>query len=63
MSCQSAQPIARLTGLTHLPINTNALLIQTYLAKQGPLIVNVDASAWSIYESGMGRKNIFLRVR
>jgi len=51
-SCQSQPKIASVKSLKHLPINTNANLIMTQLIK-GPLIVNVDASTWSMYESGV----------
>eukprot|EP01116_Phalansterium_solitarium_P001564 TRINITY_DN1137_c0_g3_i1.p1 TRINITY_DN1137_c0_g3~~TRINITY_DN1137_c0_g3_i1.p1 ORF type:complete len:404 (+),score=174.22 TRINITY_DN1137_c0_g3_i1:86-1213(+) len=45
-------PIAKLSGYVALPSN-QYLPVLTALATQGPLIVNVDASAWSAYEEGV----------
>jgi len=56
-TCNSGrQPIATLTGLNHLPSNTNAATVMNYVANVGPLILNVDASTWHSYESGVLRQ-------
>lgn len=52
-SCSSQASIAQVNGQTHLPSNTNSANIMNYLANKGPLIVNVDASTWQMYESGI----------
>jgi len=43
---------ARLQGFVHLPGN-KLEPVMDHLAKRGPLITNVDASAWQYYETGV----------
>jgi len=45
-------PLAKLTGYHVLPSNKLTPVLQT-LATTGPLAVNVDASAWAFYETGV----------
>jgi len=45
-------PVAKLSNYTVLPSNVYAPVLNT-LATVGPLIINVDASSWSSYESGV----------
>jgi len=51
-SCQSKNSAAKLKGYTTLPSNQYAPIV-SHLASVGPLAINVDASAWSAYESGV----------
>ena len=44
--------IITVTGYTAVPIN-DQLAVMEALASKGPLAVNVDASSWSTYESGI----------
>jgi len=45
-------PVATLSGFQVLPSNSYSPVL-TYIANNGPLAVNVDASSWSSYESGV----------
>jgi cathepsin L len=47
-----APPLAEVTGFVQLPSNKAEPVLQA-LAEHGPLAVNVDASAWFAYESGV----------
>jgi len=49
---QNIHPVATLKGYKVLPSN-QYLPVLTALATVGPLVINVDASAWSSYESGV----------
>jgi len=44
--------VAKLRGYVVLPSNHYTPVMQT-VATKGPLVINVDASAWSAYESGV----------
>lgn len=48
----TTKPVAVLKGYTKLPSNQYQPVIDT-LATVGPLAINVDASAWRFYESGV----------
>jgi len=48
----STPPVAKLSGYKVLPSNQYQPVL-TALATIGPLAINVDASAWSAYESGV----------
>jgi len=45
-------PSIQITGYTALPTNIYDIVIDA-LANQGPLAINVDASSWGSYESGV----------
>ena len=47
-----APPLARVAGFQQLPSNERLPVLRA-LAEHGPLAVNVDASAWFAYESGV----------
>lgn len=51
-SNKTTPAIAKLSGYVNLPSN-QYLPVLTALATVGPLIINVDASAWSAYEEGV----------
>jgi len=51
-SCQSKSKVAMLKGYTKLPSNEYEPIVN-HLATVGPLAINVDASSWSAYESGV----------
>jgi len=53
-ACQNASlaPIAKISGFVNLPVNKYEPVIN-YLAQSGPLAINVDASSWSSYGSGV----------
>jgi len=48
----STEPVVQLSGYQVLPSNQYSPVL-TALATVGPLVINVDASAWSFYESGV----------
>jgi cathepsin L len=48
----AAYPFATISNYVVLPSNKYTPVMY-HLANQGPLVVNVDASAWSDYESGV----------
>jgi len=49
---KTTPPLARLTNFTVLPSN-QYLPVLNAVATLGPMIINVDASAWSAYEEGV----------
>jgi len=51
-SPSNTPPFAKLTGFVKLPSNVLDP-VMNHLATVGPLVINVDASAWSEYESGV----------
>jgi len=51
-SNKTTPPLAHMSGYTVLPSNVY-LPVLTAVATLGPLIINVDASSWSSYESGV----------
>jgi len=46
------KPIAKIVGYVNLPSNDAQPIIQ-HLNNHGPLVINVDASTWSSYETGV----------
>jgi len=50
--CGSLNPFGQITNFTVLPSNQYAPVMQT-LATVGPLAINVDASSWGAYETGV----------
>jgi len=48
----TSNPFAELVSWTRLPVNDQESVIAA-LATEGPLIINVDASTWSQYETGI----------
>lgn len=48
----TSAPVAKLSGYVNIPSNQYGPVL-TALATIGPLIINVDASQWSAYESGV----------
>jgi len=49
---QTTPPVAKLTGYKVLPSN-NYTAVLTAVASIGPMVINVDASEWSSYDSGV----------
>jgi len=49
---QTINPVAKLSGYKVLPSN-NYTAVLTAVAVTGPLVINVDASEWSSYDSGV----------
>jgi len=52
LNVSSVKPTAKITGYTALPTNKYEPVLDA-LANQGPLAINVDASSWGSYETGV----------